>query len=234
MPAPRAHSPHQTSQPPTPLTQPLTPQRSARRSLFRAGAAVAAAGALVAAGTTAHAVQPPGVGGAAVAPTFLEADDLPPASTGWTAGEVGAGTGDPRFCLPEKLPQDGAHHRDFRTELETSAHQLVLRAEDTKAAEELADRLNAAIDKCASDFEQENPEATADYKDFGAIPVRGGGWVHGVTTDVPNSAKDVHLIGVGLNGDRVTVVGWGEYGSFDDAPSKAFHSTLEKAMVNLD
>ncbi|MCK1798431.1 hypothetical protein MTQ01_20855 [Streptomyces sp. XM4193] len=233
MPAPRTQSLHQTSQPLTALT-PLAPRRSAGRSLIRAGAALAAAGALVAVGATAHAAQLPGVDGGAAAPTFLEADELPPASTGWTAGEVGAGTGDPRFCLPEELPQDGSHHREFRTELETSAHQLVLRAEDAEAAEELADRLNAAVEKCASGFEQENPDATAEYKDFGAVPVRGGGWVHGVTTDVPNSAKDVHLIGVGLNGDRVTVVGWGEYGSFDDAPSKAFHSTLETAMVNLD
>ena len=192
------------------------------------GAAVLAAGALVAMATAANATSGP-----ADAPSLLAADELPPAATDWAAGEVGSGTGSARFCLPETLPQDGSYHRDFRTELETSAHQLVFQATDEQAAEKLVKRLNTSIANCAADFEQRHPDGKAEYKEYGHIPVGDGGWVHGIGTEVPNSAKDVHLIGVGWSGDQVTVVGWGEYGTLGDISTGDFTTTVEIALGKL-
>lgn len=193
------------------------------------GAAVLAAGALLAVGATANATHVP-----ASTPPLLEADELPPAASDWTAGEVKSGTGTARFCLPETLPQDDSYHRDFRTELETNAHQLVFQTKDEQAAEKLVRQLNASIAECAADFEKRHPDGKAEYKEYGGIPVADGGWLHGIGTEVPNSAKDVHLIGVGWNGDKVTVVGWGEYGTLDEISTGDFTTTVETAMVKLD
>lgn len=205
-------------------------QRSSVRRLGFAGAAVLGAGTLVVLGATAYA----GDEGGGTTPPMLEANELPPAASDWTAGETTSGTGRERFCLPEELPQDGTHHREFRTELETSASQLVFQADDEDAAEQLVERLNTSIENCATTFEQDNPDGKAEYKDFGGIPVADGGWVHGVGTERPQSSRDVNLLGVGLNGDKVTVVNWREYGTLDDVTSHDFTKTVETAMVKFD
>lgn len=222
----------------TPSTQPDPQQpthhshRATRRLGGRrlmTGAGVLAAGGLVAMAAAANATS-----GSADTPSLLEAAELPPAATDWAAGEVESGTGTARFCLPQALPQDGSYHRDFRTELETSAHQLVFQAKDEQAAEKLVKQLNTSIANCAADFEQRHPDGKAEYKEYGDIPAGDGGWVHGIGTEVPNAAKDVHLIGVGWNGDKVTVVGWGEYGTLGDISADDFTTTVETAMGKLD
>ncbi|KAF4406345.1 MULTISPECIES: hypothetical protein [Streptomyces] len=198
----------------------------------RAAAALAAAGAaLAAAAVPAHAA-PAGPG---AAPAFLEAGELPPhASSPWTAHPVTAGLPEAvPFCVAGQLPRKGSSHRLFTTELETNATQVVVETATPRRAARLAAALEEAVRGCADRVEAGYPEATASWKDLGGVDAGDGAHVYGVETAFPESARDVHLYGVGRDGDTVTLVDWGEFGTVNTSPVADFRETTATAVTKL-
>jgi hypothetical protein len=199
------------------------------RRLGLAAAAVAAAAATALSGTS-------GTASAATAPGFLRPGDLPPhASSAWSAGKVTVGLPDgPLFCVGEDLPGgDSTRHREFWTELDTNAVQVTVVRRDAAAARDLATRLNRAIRQCASETEQQYPDISAAWKDYGTLPVEEGAHLYGVHTVTDYGAADINLFAVGRDGNTVTVVRWGQMGDFADAPVAAFEETTTTAVNRL-
>ncbi len=200
----------------------------------RAGALTAFAVAALTAGT---ALATP-AGAAGTAPGFLAAADLPPHPTSsWTAGKVTAG-------VPEEVEADrclgmalgdgrGSWHRDFRTDLDTTARQVSVVLADTKAAKGRFARLNQDITSCPARIEQADPETEATLKDYGKLDVEEGAHVYGLHTRTSWGADDIRLLSVGRDGRTVTVVDWGQMGDFTDAPVKAFTKTTATAVNKL-
>ncbi|PWI14578.1 hypothetical protein DI272_10730 [Streptomyces sp. Act143] len=172
---------------------------------------------------------------ARTAPKFLSAAELPPhPSSAWTAGKVTDGVPDGLLsCLRDTLPGYDSRYREFRTELETGAHQLTVVVGDTSKAKALATRLNKDIRTCATRLEQADPEVDAEHRDYGRLPVEEGARVHGLHIGTAWGATDIRLLSVGRDGGTVTLVEWGQMGDFDDAPVKAFRKTTAIAVDKL-
>ena len=169
------------------------------------------------------------------APRFLSAHQLPPHPySPWYAGRVTQGLPDfPLFCLEEVLPAEGASHRQFGTEYDTGAVQVTVRAANTGAARKLAAAVEASVRNCAADHLEQYPEATAQWRDYGGIDVEEGAHVYGIHTAHPDSENGLNMFGVGRDGRTVTVVKWGEMGTFEHAPVKEFRKTTRKAVAKL-
>lgn len=173
--------------------------------------------------------------GAASAPRFLSASELPqhPSYT-WTAGRVTDGVPDEmRFCLEEALLAYDSRYRPFRTDLDTSARQLTIVVGTAAKAKALASSLNKEFKSCAGRIEAADPEVEAAYKSYGSLPVEEGARVHGLHTETSWGANDIRLLSVGRDGRTVTVVDWSQMGDFGDAPVAAFKKTTTKAVNKL-
>ncbi|POX39513.1 hypothetical protein C3486_17845 [Streptomyces sp. Ru73] len=215
------------------------PARSVRHRSVRRRTALAAAAVLAAtaAGTTAAAAAPATTAPATTPPRFLAPGELPPhASSPWYASKVTPGLPDPEpFCLDGgAVPSgDGTYHRDFHTEYDTNAVQVSVVTSGEDSARRLAERLREKVARCAGDWLHEQPGGTASWKDYGTVTAADGGRVYGVHTSLPESEPGVHLFGVGRSGRTVTVVRWGEMGTFAQAPVPAFKATLRQALSKL-
>lgn len=172
----------------------------------------------------------------ATTPGFLAAKDMPQAEGNfWTAGgiTVGAPETDP-FCLEKVLPAKGTTwHRQFGTDLDTRGTQVSVQATSTDAAKKLAASAEAAVAACAADWLRTTPGGTASWDDYGRLTVEEGARVIGVATSVPDSGLGVHLLGVGRDGDTVTIVAWAQLGNLGQAPVAAFKKTTTTAVNKL-
>ncbi|GGR69204.1 hypothetical protein GCM10010269_04950 [Streptomyces humidus] len=171
-------------------------------------------------------------------PGFLSASDLPPRpGSSWTSGKITAGTStgvETDRCLGMAL--DGVSnswHRDFRTDLDTSARQVGVQSSSASAAKSLYSRINQDIKSCAGRIERADPQTEATLRDYGRLDVEEGSHVYGLHTETSWGATDIRLLSVGRDGTRVTVVDWGQMGGFADAPVKAFKKTTVKAVDGL-
>ncbi|MFG2191785.1 hypothetical protein [Streptomyces sp. NPDC048639] len=171
----------------------------------------------------------------ASSPGFLAPRELPPhPSSPWYAGAVTSGTPDPLpFCVGQALPGATSLYREFWTEFDTGATQVTVVERDTARAKSLAALWNKAVQECADRTEQEDPDVTAEWRDYGNLAVEEGARVQGVHTAHAWGSSDVHLFAVGRDGRTVTVVHWGEIGTFDDAPVTAFKHTTRTAVNKL-
>ncbi|MFD5231632.1 hypothetical protein ACFZCT_02325 [Streptomyces qaidamensis] len=202
---------------------------------IRTSALTAVAVAALAAGTV---LTAPAAGAApkAAVPKFLSASQLPPHPTSaWTAGPVtegfpeGLGT-----CVDtEGVPSYDYRHREFRTDLDTSAVQLTVVADTAALAKALAKHYDDLIRTCADRIEANYPDVEAEGRDYGSLPVEEGARVRGLHTETSWGATDISLLSVGRDGRTVTVVSWGQMGDFGDAPVGAFKKTTTTAVNKL-
>lgn len=179
--------------------------------------------------------SPSTTGTTSVRPAFLAPEELPPHPTSpWYASDPAAGLPEfPVFCLAEALPSDGASHRLFWTEYDTSAEQISVRAATVGEARALAADARASVRGCAAALEEQDPGAEAEFRDYGRIDVQEGAHVYGVDTRHESGPSDVHLFGVGRDGRTVTVVAWGQMGDFEHAPVEDFRTTTRTAVEKL-
>jgi hypothetical protein len=202
----------------------------------RLRSAVAGAAAVAAVAGTALTATATGAAAGGAAPAFLTAQQLPPhASSPWYAGEVTSGLPDPvPFCVDDVLTSGTrTWHRSFHTDLDTTAVQVTVRATSAAAAGDLAADLEAAVAGCAEGWLADNPAGSASQDDLGTVGAGDGAHAWGVHTSLPESADDVHLVGVGRSGTLVTVVDWGQMGTLEDAPAAAFRTTTATAVNKL-
>ncbi|MER5895791.1 hypothetical protein [Streptomyces sp. NPDC001876] len=171
----------------------------------------------------------------AVPPAFLKASQLPPhPSSDWVAGPVTDGFPvELAYCLGEGVPAYDYRHRVFHTDLDTGAAQVTVVTGSDAKGKALAALLNKEIRSCADRIEQNDPEIEAEGRDYGSLPVEEGARVHGLHTTTSYGATDIHLLSVGRDGRTVTVVSWGQMGSFADAPVAAFKNTTITAVKRL-
>ncbi|MGW3296980.1 hypothetical protein ACWC9S_23705 [Streptomyces xiamenensis] len=208
-------------------TRILTRTALAAGALAAAAAFAPAAGAATATATAATAPQ---------APAFLEPGELPPhSSSQWFAQTPRHGQPElPLFCFEEvELPAAGTWIREYHTDLDTTARQLVVETGGTAEAQALAAELSDAAADCAADWLRENPGAGAAWDDYGTVDAADGARVFGVHVAPPQAGTGVHLFGVGRDGDTVTVVVWGEMGDLAQAPVTAFKDTTATALTKL-
>ncbi|GAA0458275.1 hypothetical protein [Streptomyces olivaceiscleroticus] len=203
------------------------------RDVRRRTALTATVAVLAAAGTTAAVAAP----ATSAPPRFLAPGELPPhASSPWYASKVTPGLPDPaQFCLDGgAVPAgDGTYHRSYWTEYDTNAGQVTVVTADDDSARRLAAKLRRQVARCAGDWLHDKPGGTASWKDYGTVSAADGGRVYGVHTSMPESEPGIHLFGVGRSGRTVTVVRWGEMGTFAQAPVPAFKTTLRQALNKL-
>lgn len=203
-----------------------------RRTFMAAASAVlASALALSVSGSVQAQPQPRGA-----APGFLAAKDMPPAEgIVWSAGEVTRGEPEfEPFCLESVLPAQGAvWHRQFGTEYDTWGIQVTVRAASARGAERLATSAGSAAADCAADWLRANPGSTAAWDDYGPLPVEEGAHVYGVHTAPPDAGTGVHLLGIGRDGNTVTMVQWAQMGNLSHAPVAAFKKTTTTAVNKL-
>ncbi|WP_329131148.1 hypothetical protein [Streptomyces sp. NBC_00670] len=201
------------------------------RRVRRVHAALAAPVAVVAVGlgtVPATAAAP-----AAATPRFLEPGELPPnASSDWYAGDVTAGQPDPLpFCVGEALPSTTVH-RQFWTDFDTNAVQATVVESSVRRAQEFAALLRKDLAGCARKVMAENPDVTAQSRYYGRLNVEEGAEVFGVHTE-SYGASDIHLFSVGVDGTTVTVVRWGQMGTFAQAQVADFEATTVTAVKKL-
>ncbi|MFC5799909.1 hypothetical protein [Streptomyces formicae] len=212
---------------------------SAAAALAVASALIAATAAPAASAAPAHPVPaqsaPAGQAAAQARPAFLEPGDLPPyLSSPWIAEPVTAGVPDPLpFCVGEALPASIASHRVFRTDLDAAATQTTVVERDPARARSLAALWARAVRDCAERTEQQNPDITAEGRDYGRVTVGDGAQVYGVHVAHSAGSSNIHLFAVGRDGRTVTVVTWGALGGFEDAPVKGFRKTARTAVGKL-
>ncbi|MDX3644246.1 hypothetical protein [Streptomyces sp. MB09-02B] len=190
-------------------------------------------GAVTAGSALAVGAVPAAAAKASGAPKYLSASELPPhPSSSWTAGRIEDGVPEElQYCLGDAFLAYDINHRSFRTDLETSARQVVVVTGSDSKAKALAARLNKDFENCVS--EPSDPDVEAEYRDLGTLPVEEGARVHGVATVTSWGAMDISLLSVGRDGRTVTVVDWGQMGGFKDAPVKAFKKTTTTAVNKL-
>ncbi|MFI1753359.1 hypothetical protein [Streptomyces sp. NPDC020571] len=172
----------------------------------------------------------------AAAPTFLSASQLPPHPTStWTAGPVTDGFPEELgLCVStEGVPSYAYRHRQFRTDLDTSAVQLTVVTGSAGQAKALAKHYDDLIRTCADRIEGSSPDVEADGRDYGKLPVEEGARVRGLHTETSWGANDIALLSVGRDGRTVTVVKWGQMGDFQNAPVAAFKKTTSTAVDKL-
>jgi hypothetical protein len=170
----------------------------------------------------------------ATVPGFLAGTDLPKHPTSdWFAGKVTAGMPEfGPFCVENALKtQKTLWHRQFGTEFDTNATQVVVRLANEEDAIAFLDVLAHGAALCAEDWLTGFPDGKADSKDYGAPSANTH--VYGVWTSVPESEDGAHLYGIGRDGALVTVVSWGQMGNLDDAPVTAFKKTIQTAVDKL-
>ncbi|MFB6555421.1 hypothetical protein [Streptomyces sp. NPDC056405] len=203
--------------------------------LIRTSALTALTVAALAAGTV---LTAPAAGAApkAAAPKFLSASQLPPHPTSsWTAGPVTDGFPEELgLCVStEGVPSYDYRHRQFRTDLDTSAVQLTVVTGTAAQAKALAKHYDDLIRTCAGRIEESSPDVEAEGRDYGKLPVEEGARVRGLHTETSWGAIDVALLSVGRDGRTVTVVKWGQMGNFGNAPVAAFKKTTSTAVDKL-
>ncbi|MGW7293410.1 hypothetical protein ACWGIB_13620 [Streptomyces xiamenensis] len=206
-----------------------TRTRNRTRTALAVGALAAVAAFAPAAGAATAATAPQ-------APAFLEPGELPPhSSSEWFAQSPRHGQPElPLFCFEEvELPAAGTWIRDYHTDLDTTARQLVVETGGTAEAQALAAELSDAAADCAADWLRENPGAGAAWDDYGTVDAADGARVFGVHVAPPQAGTGVHLFGIGRDGDTVTVVVWGEMGELAQAPVTAFKDTTATALTKL-
>ncbi|MEU1618958.1 hypothetical protein ABZ479_16880 [Streptomyces sp. NPDC005722] len=204
--------------------------RTAVRRAAATALATVAATSLLAAGSAEA-----GAAASTKAPRFLAPKELPPYSfSPWYADRVRAGLPEGGVaCALSGLPRKGVSHRSFWTELDTNAQQVTFTAKNTKAARDLAAELRSSVRGCVARFLEQNPGSQADWKDFGGLAVEEGAHVYGVHVAPPESEHNVRLYGIGRDGRTVTVVEWGQMGTLDRIPLKAFKKTTRTAVNKL-
>jgi hypothetical protein len=199
----------------------------------RAGALLTIAAAGVALGTALAAPA----NAATTTPGFLAAGDLPPhPSSSWTADQVAVGVPEDTewdTCLRALPGHEWAWHRDFRTDLDTTARQITVVLPDVRSAKYLMSALDRDITSCPERIEGADPETEATVKDYGKVSVEEGAHVYGLHTETSWGATDVRLLAAGRDGRTVTVVNWGQMGGFEGAPVKAFKKTTVTAVNKL-
>ncbi|MFG6301426.1 hypothetical protein [Streptomyces rochei] len=196
----------------------------------RAAVTVLTAGAAVAvAAVPATAATPP-----ADPPAFLEPAELPPhPSSDWYAGPVTAGQPDPLpMCVGEALPST-ASHRQYWTEYDTGALQVTVVERSTQRAREFAALNRADLADCARTVRERYPDITATQKYYGRLAVEEGAHVYGVHTVAEWGASDINLLSVGRDGRTVTIVKWGQMGTFEHAQVADFRATTVTAVDKL-
>lgn len=167
-------------------------------------------------------------------PEFLAGTDLPKHPTSaWFAQKVTAGHPEfGAFCVEDALKtQKTLWHRQYGTEFDTNATQVVVRLGSADEATAFMDVLAHGAALCAENWLEGFPGGTSDSKDYGAPTA--DTHVYGVWTSVPESEDGVHLFGIGRSGALVTVVRWGQMGNLNDAPVKAFEQTVTTAVEKL-
>jgi hypothetical protein len=171
----------------------------------------------------------------ATAPDFLAADELPPhPSSGWYAGDAAAGTPEALFCIDGvSLAQGDVWHRDYWTEVDAGAQQIVVEARTKAAAKKLTAELEAATADCAARWLRDAPGSVAGWDDHG--PLDGGDAAHlyAVHTAPPEAGTGIHGFGIGRVGTTVTVVQWGQMGSLTDLPVADLTDTMGQALEHL-
>ncbi|MDX3131273.1 hypothetical protein PV367_16150 [Streptomyces europaeiscabiei] len=202
---------------------------------IRTSALTALAVAALAAGTV---LTAPAAGAAtkAAAPKFLSASQLPPHPTSsWTAGPVTEGFPEALgLCVSTEGVLDYDYrHREFRTDLDTSAVQLTVVTGTAGQAKALAKHYDDLIRTCADRLEENDPDVDTEGRDYGTLPVEEGAHVRGLNTETSWGANDVALLSVGRDGRTVTVVQWGQMGDFVNAPVTAFKKTTTTAVNKL-
>ncbi|MBD0418503.1 hypothetical protein H0H10_04845 [Streptomyces sp. TRM S81-3] len=200
------------------------------RGLRLAVAALAAGAALAVAGVPAAATTAGPAG-----PGFLEPSELPPhPSSDWYAGPVTAGRPDPLpICVGGALPST-ASHRTYWTEYDTGALQVTVVERTTQRARALAALLRKDLDGCARKLMRQYPDITATQKYYGRLDVEEGAHVYGVHTVATWGASDIGLVSVGRDGRTVTVVQWGQMGTFEHAQVADFRATTVTAVGRLN
>ncbi len=188
---------------------------------------VAAATVGVAATTTASAF-------ASGTPRFLSPSQLPPhPSSPWYAGPVTAGQPDPLpMCVGEALPSTSLH-RAYYTDLDATALQVTVVERSVQRAKDFAALLRKDLGRCAAAVMNQYPEVSATQKYYGRLPVEEGAHVYGVHTTATWGASDINLFSVGRDGNVVTVVRWGQMGSYRDAQVADFKKTTVTAVNKL-
>ncbi|MFR9676354.1 hypothetical protein [Streptomyces sp. TR06-5] len=168
-------------------------------------------------------------------PGFLAPQDLPPhPHSAWYAEPATEGLPDaPTYCLEDVLPTEGAHHRLFRTDLDTSAEQITVRTAGVGEARALAASARESVRGCAAATEEQDAGAEAEFRDYGHVDVQEGAHVYGIDTAYDSGSSDAHLFGVGRDGRTVTVVTWGQLGDLSQAPVEAFRGTTRTAVEKL-
>ncbi|WP_164415209.1 hypothetical protein [Streptomyces salinarius] len=196
--------------------------------------ALVAAAALAVAAVPGTAATPVSGAPASGTPAFLEPSELPPhPASDWYAGPVTAGQPDPApMCVGDALPSIASHRR-YWTEYDTGALQVTVVERSARRAERLAALLRAHLDGCAREVTRQNPDVTATQRYYGRLDVEEGAHVYGVHTVTEWGATDIALFSVGRDGRTVTVVQWGQMGSFEDARVAGFRATTVTAVDKL-
>lgn len=196
-------------------------------------AALAAAGLGLAAAPPTQAAAAPAT--ARTGPVFLDAAQLPPSLTPWTAGAVTGGLPEGDVpCAPGVLPAKGTAHRVFHTELDTGGLQVTTVAPTAAKAAETAAGLRRALAACADRVERQYPTTEADGAYHGRLAVEDGAHVYSLDTrDLQVGSTDIALFSVGRDGRTVTYVQWGQMGDLEDAPLDAFKATTRTAVDQL-
>ncbi|WP_399881317.1 hypothetical protein ACGH7X_03055 [Streptomyces sp. BBFR51] len=167
-------------------------------------------------------------------PAFLEPAELPPHRTSdWYAGPVAAGQPDPLpMCVGDALPSTATHRR-YWTEYDTGALQVTVVERSTQRAKRFAALLREKLDDCARTVMEQYPDITATQKYYGRLDVEEGAHVYGVHTVAEWGASDIGLFSVGRDGRTVTVVQWGQMGTFERAQVADFRHTTVTAVDKL-
>ncbi|MFJ7344961.1 hypothetical protein ACIQU3_32355 [Streptomyces sp. NPDC101110] len=193
-------------------------------------AALAAVAGVAAAAVPAVAATTPASG----TPRFLEPADLPPhPSSPWYAGAVTPGRPDPLpMCLGDALPSITTH-RQYWTEFDTNAQQLTVEGRSEQWAKEFAALLRKDLAGCAEKLMRQDADITATQKYYGKLNVEEGADVYGIHTASVRGSSDIGLFSVGRDGATVTVVRWGQMGTFRHARVADFKATTVTAVNKL-
>ncbi|MBQ1097544.1 hypothetical protein KBY55_15930 [Streptomyces sp. b94] len=168
-------------------------------------------------------------------PAFLEPAELPPhPASDWYAGPVTAGQPEPLpMCVGEALPSIASHRR-YWTEYDTGALQVTVVERGPRQAREFAALLRGNLADCARKVMEQYPDITATQKYYGRLNVEEGAHVYGVHTVAEWGASDIGLFSVGRDGRTVTVVQWGQMGTFAHAQVADFKTTTVTAVGKLN
>ncbi|MEU9226781.1 hypothetical protein AB0D40_20705 [Streptomyces massasporeus] len=167
-------------------------------------------------------------------PRFLEPAELPPHPTSpWYAGAVTSGQPDPLpMCVGDALPSITSH-REYWTEFDTNAQQLTVEGRGEQWAKDFAALLRKDLAGCAKKLMQQDPDITATQKYYGRLNVEEGADVYGIHTASTWGSSDIGLFSVGRDGATVTIVRWGQMGTFQHAQVADFKATTVTAVNKL-